>query len=59
MDYQEFIKQLETHLQEIKKLYKKANPSGAYLTLTLVNDTWQVNNEYWEQDANFPINYAE
>lgn len=56
---QEFIQRLKENLDIIRNLYHKFNPDGTYLTLTMVQNTWQVNNEFWNKDANFPIDYSE
>lgn len=45
-------------VREIIEIYKKYNPNGSYLAISIINDFIYINNEYWEIDANKPINIS-
>ncbi len=44
-------------LEEIKEIYKEYNPNGDYLALSIVGGWISVNNEYYDKDAEKPINF--
>lgn len=57
MTRQETEAKIMEHLMEIKKIYHEYNPSGAYLTMSILHNHVNVNNEYWDVDRNFIINH--
>ena len=40
----------------IEQIYKRENPKGTYLTICIRDEGISINNEYWDEDAYFPIN---
>ena len=42
-------------LKEIDKIHKEYNPNGDYLSMCILNNDYNVNNEYWDDDTNYPI----
>lgn len=49
--------EIAKHLTAIKKIYKKYNPEGIYLSLTITDRSMMVNNEHWDADRRKPIDY--
>lgn len=50
-------KQILRLVRQIHTLYKKYNPHANYLTLTIFGDNVSINNEYWDADQDFPVDY--
>lgn len=45
------------HLDAIKKLYQQYNPEGTYLSLCISKFGASFNNEYWDRDRCYPVDY--
>ena len=43
--------------REIRELYRQYNPTGTYLSMTIVDDSIRFWNEYYNKDADKPINF--
>lgn len=43
-------------LVKINKIYKRYNPNGGYLGMSIVDNVCNANNEYWRDDKITPIN---
>lgn len=50
-------KQILRLVRQIHTLYKKYNPHANYLALTILDNNVSINNEYWDADQDFPVNY--
>lgn len=50
--------QIIEKLKEIQEIYKKYNPKGNYLSMSIFNGNLSVNNEYWDEDSKRPISTA-
>lgn len=57
MTRQETEAKIMEHLLEIQKIYHAYNPSGAYLTMSILHNHLNVNNEYWDADRDCIINH--
>ena len=44
-------------LEEIRRLYKRYNPDGDYLSISINNDIICVNNEHWAADKEHPLDF--
>lgn len=45
-------------IMEIQQLYKRYNPNGDYLTISIHNDIINCNNAYWEEnDKERPLDF--
>lgn len=48
-------KKMIKHLKKINKIYKKYNPHGDYLGLSIVDGVYSINNKFWKEDRRAPI----
>ena len=46
-------------VREIRDLYHKNHPKGKYLAIDINGGDIFINNSYWAEDKEFPINYWE
>lgn len=47
----EVISQIAEHLRKIEEIIYQAAPNNEYLSLTLMDEKWFINNAYWEEDS--------
>lgn len=59
MTKEELKKEIAKKIKELKDMYYKAYPNGNYLTIGIFKDSMQFNNQFWDDDIEFPIDYWE
>ena len=42
-------------LKEIDKIHKEYNPNGKHLSMYIIDDSFVVNNVYWDNDSKYPV----
>ena len=57
MKREECEKQIYEKITEILDIVKDYNPDNTYLTISVLGEYVQFNNEYWNKDRNNSINY--
>ena len=57
--HENLIKEIMRRVYVIKRIYKEQYPDSRYLSITIVGNSIYLNNEYWANDSNIPINVIE
>lgn len=55
MEREECQKQIRELMIQIRDVYRKYNPDGNYLAMFIEGDHLMVNNAYWEDDIDRPL----
>lgn len=55
MKREECEKQIRDLMIQIHDVYREYNPSGNYLAMFIKGDDLMVNNSYWAEDADRPL----
>ena len=59
MTREELIKEIAKRMKEIRELYKQAYPEADYLDITISKNLITFNNQFWNENKDYPINYIE
>lgn len=59
MTREELMKEIAQRLKKIRVLYKAVYPEAGYLDITIDKSLIRFNNEFWNEDNDYPINYIE
>ena len=57
MTREELTNEIYKRLVEIKELYTKEYPQGNYLSLAYFDGTIMFNNQHWNEDKEYPIEF--
>lgn len=59
MNKEECEKKLVNKIKEMWDIYKEYNPEGDFINVCISNENLIINNKYFGEDGNKPIDYYE